>query len=135
MLTATIVLFHPGYAASTSNVAGNGTSVLTCPGGVTVPSATISFSTTTTKGTTTGAGGILFPAVVQISFKLNSGHFNAGSYAVEGFYGPPGPTGFCSGFIGAATVTITGLCGTGVSIFYSDSNGISATFIGKVGCT
>jgi hypothetical protein len=133
-----LVLASPAQADKNHSVAGSGsTNNFLCPNRTTIP-ANISFSAAKTSGGLTGDGQIgPGPPGAFIFFTLSSGTINTSSYSMSGTVGLPSSSFVsCDGFFGMVTgsMTLSGNCGTGVTINYSDTLGDKGTFIGNVSC-
>jgi hypothetical protein len=133
-LALVVVQARPAHAAANKTVQGRGsTTQFLCPTGTS--SADIAFFATKDKGNVNG-GGDVFGSGTFKDFNLTSGTINQANYSLKGifsiFFTPT-----CAGFPAAnqATVTLTGDCGTAVTIHYTDSDGERGDFLGNVGCT
>jgi hypothetical protein len=133
VLALFVVVPKPAHAAANSSVQGSGsTTQLLCPSGQLLP-ATISFNATKSKGVVSGFGQIFGAAVVK-DFTLNGGTIGTNSYSLTG------ATEFvdmCGTFASTLPqqVSLSGQCGTGVTIYYTDTAGETGTFIGNVVCS
>jgi hypothetical protein len=136
-LALVAVQARPAHAAANKTVQGRGASALfLCSSGFTALDAQIDFnaqknSPFTQKGTVFGNGSVTGSTVDKF-FSLTSGTINQNQYSLGGIL----QFAFCNGPEGTpAQVTLTGDCGSGVIIHYTDSLGERGDFVGNVACT
>jgi hypothetical protein len=124
-----------GASANRSVNMGGLTAQFTCPTGVQVR-AGISFSSDKEKGIQGGIGTITGPAIFD-QFNVTGGISNKNSYSLTGNTSLGGSFTECSTFQSVLPfqLTLSGQCGTGVVIHYSDTAGEVGDFVGNVTCT
>jgi hypothetical protein len=107
----------------------------TCPGHQEVGSTAgaIDFSASRAHGLTHGFG-FIEGTTVDKDFSITRGNMNRHSYSLTGIVRGHQLCGSTQTSL-PSVVTLSGPCGTGVSISYSDTNGESGTFTGNVACT
>jgi hypothetical protein len=138
-LALVVVQARPAHAAANKTVQGHGsTAEFVCASSGPGWPAAIDFQAQksgpyTQKGTVSGYGQVSGSNVYK-AFNLTSGTINQNSYSLEGalYYAP-----YC-GFSAPATVahvTLSGRCGSAVTIYYTDSDGEKGNFLGNVACT
>jgi hypothetical protein len=129
---AAALLAGTAHAASYSLVQGRGsTSQFLCPSGTTLP-ANIAFQAGKNKGVLSGSFNIL-GAGVQKFGNLSGGTSNQSRYSLSGILNSEQ----CGAFVSQQpfNVTISGDCGVGVVIHYTDTAGERGDFLGNVACT
>ncbi len=138
-LSRIIVLFvaamaMPAAYALTKSVTGSGSGTAECSGMPTFFPGSITFSASSSAGTISGTwvksntiGGITAP---DESGTITGGHLSHHSYRLDGIR----TVSFC-GTVPDLPITISGLCGTGVTITYELDGMLAGTFTGDVTCT
>ena len=136
LVAASVIAAKPAHAAANSQANGRGsTTAFVCPSGTTSP-ATIDFNASKQKGIVSGFGNIRGADVSKL-FSLGAGTLNKNSYSLKGSTSTAfGPTA-CEGAFSELPeeVSLSGQCGTGVVIHYTDSGGQRGDFVGNVICT
>jgi hypothetical protein len=141
MIVLGATLFLPSvFAAPEVNGTGNGNA--SCFGFVSP--ATISFSANAGSKTIAGSGTITYLNPMNMkagSTSTGSLSFTSGSISSKGYTltGQESFSCFLPGqpfpFFGQATATVSGSCGAGVSITFSNNQGDRGTFTGNVACS
>jgi hypothetical protein len=134
LFASTLALLVVPAASANSNrsVQGSGaTAEFHCSSGAFTP-ANIQFSATKNKGGLFGSG-FVFGGGANMFFSLNSGTINSGSYSLSGVVSQQNCVTAFSTL--PASVTVSGACGTGVTIHYTDSYGDVGDFVGNVVCS
>lgn len=122
----------PAGASTNTTATGRGTTAqFTCNTGQQL-SASINFQASKSKGTLAGGGSVGGIGVGKF-FNISGGTLNNNSYSLSGFTTQDTCATFTS-FV-PFQVTLSGQCGTGVVIHYSDTAGETGDFIGNVVCT
>ena len=122
-------------AAANKGVTAEGTGSVRCPSSQVVPSTTINLEASRSKGIVQGFVQITDPTfnVVNKGGSIDGGSMNGSSFnltAVINF-------DRCGAFTQPVPVraVISGDCGTGVLITYSDDNGETGSFVGNAVCS
>lgn len=134
MFASTLALLVVPAASANANhsVQGSGaTAEFHCSSGMFTP-ANIQFQATKSKGGLFGSG-FVSGGIANLFFQLNSGTINSGSYSLSGSISFQSCGSATSTL--PASVTVSGACGTGVTIHYADSYGDVGDFVGNVVCS
>ena len=117
---------------------GQGT--VSCPDGFVATGELFDVSVTQTAGVVTGTWYMVhYGAAASDGGSISGGHISKMNFRLTGNWTSPGSlyghTVACSTAPIRATVTITGNCGTDVTVTLVASNGVTATFPGDAACT
>jgi hypothetical protein len=133
ILLAGSLAFLPASAqsASTTKVAGYGVGAVTCSSGGSPHRAKIYFAAEEKSGVILG-GAVLYGRRVEAAINFTSGSVSTSSYSLSGaeyVYR-------CAGHGKTiTTATVSGSCGSSVTISFTSANGESGTFKGSVYCS
>ena len=123
-------------AAANKSVSVDGFGTLTCPDSSTTD-ALIGLDANKFKGSVQGQGqvvnDIISNTITEKDFNVTSGTINTNSFTLQAIVTFDG----CNGGLYPSPVnaTISGQCGTDVLFTYTDANGETGSFEGRVACT
>ncbi len=131
VLLVAVMAMPSVYAQVTRSVTGSGSGTAECSGG-TFPGSII-FSASSSQGKTSGtwvkSNTISGTTIADEFGTITGGHINSHNYRLDGMR----TRSFCGTSVGIP-ITISGDCGTGVTITYEIGRIVAGTFTGDVSC-